>query len=203
MDGWITTIEAMNTGMLPTSPRLSPIALELLSASEPGLARLVITERGDAKVRARLAVMDPSKLIAGKVKDPALAQAVSSGLWLWLNELDEAHRIAEKLETPSGALWHAIMHRLEGDFANSKYWLARCEGHPALAAIGNNSSVVLNDLPADNRLLRLTGNGWNGAYFVDLAQQYRSLPDDEFARVLITLQRIEWRVLMEYCASLA
>lgn len=188
--------------MLPTSPRLSPAAYELLG-NPTHLGQLVIRAPGDRDAYARLSAMDPSALITGALKDPDMASAVASGLWLWLGHLDEAHRLAQKIETPTGAFWHAIMHRLEGDFSNSKYWLARCGEHPARQAIANNVALVLNDLPADKRLLRLTNGGWNAEYLVDLAQQYHQRMEDPFAGVVVTIQQIEWRVLIEYCASSA
>lgn len=189
--------------MLPTTARLSPTAYDVLKAYPGAIDRLVITSAAKPDAYARFAAVDEAQLITGGAKDLEMARAVASGIWLWLGQLDEAHRLAQKIETPTGAFWHAIMHRLEGDFSNSKYWLARCSDHPARQAIANNVSVVLNDLPADKRLLRLTNDGWNGSYLVDLAQQYHDRMEDPFARVVVTVQQIEWRVLIEYCASMA
>jgi hypothetical protein len=95
------------------------------------------------------------------------------------------------------------MHRRQDDFSNSKYWLAKCAQHPVLQAIGNQATVLLSDLPADDRLLRLTNAGWNAEYFVDLVEQHQHKTDADFAPILVVLQLLEWRVLTEYCASLA
>ena len=50
------------------------------------------------------------------------AHAVKSGLYLWNDCLKESHRISQKIESETGSFWHAIMHRREPDFSNSKYW---------------------------------------------------------------------------------
>ena len=49
------------------------------------------------------------------------------------------------------------------------FW--RMTGIGAVAPGYAANLVVLNDLPADKRLFRLTANGWNGNYLVDLAEQ--------------------------------
>ncbi len=46
------------------------------------------------------------------------------------------------------AFWHAIVHRREGDFSNSKYWYARCEGHAVLGVMAAQAAPVLNPMPA-------------------------------------------------------
>ena len=43
-------------------------------------------------------------------------------------EWDEAHRIAQSLEGNRHADWfHAILHKIEGDASNSRYWYSRTE----------------------------------------------------------------------------
>ena len=51
-----------------------------------------------------------------------MASCCLSGLWLLHNFIHEAHEICQDLPTPAGSHWHAIMHRIEGDFSNAKYW---------------------------------------------------------------------------------
>ena len=74
------------------------------------------------------------QLLTGPVKSQVYAEAMLAGLWLWNDGLEECHRIVQN--SPEGdagrtySFWHAIMHRREGDFSNSKYWYRRAAGHP-------------------------------------------------------------------------
>jgi hypothetical protein len=59
----------------------------------------------------------------GRAKDDVLAgvDAALAGDW------DRAHAIAQAHEGSAEADWlHAIVHKLEGDDSNSRYWYARC-----------------------------------------------------------------------------
>lgn len=53
-----------------------------------------------------------------------------AGLWLYVDDLDRSHAISQDLHSPEGSFWHAIMHRREGDFSNSKYWLRQAGATP-------------------------------------------------------------------------
>lgn len=51
-----------------------------------------------------------------------LVQAIDlalAGRW------DESHRIVQKIEGKSACWIHAVLHKIEGDEGNSKYWYAR------------------------------------------------------------------------------
>lgn len=189
--------------MLPTTPKLSATAYEILKINEEGYRDLVVHRQVNPLVRSRMSSIDASGLIAGQIRDPHMAQAVACSLWLWHDGIPEAHVIAQGLPTETGAFWHALVHRREGDFSNSHHWLAQCRTHPARQAIANQAALLMGELPSDNRLLRLTFDGWNADYFVDLVQQQHGHPDPNIAPVLVVLQLLEWRVLTEYCASLA
>jgi hypothetical protein len=189
--------------MTPTSPNLSDAFYEILDLNPGGYRSLVVRGSGHTAAYARILATDPSKLITTEPKDPQMLQALAASLYLYHDWLPESHTIAQGIDTPTGAFWHAIMHRREGDFSNSKYWYARCEDHPVLQAIANQAAVLLHDLPADNRLVQLTFNGWSPTRFVDLVELHHAHPEDPFTPVLITLQQLEWRVLTEYCAALA
>ena len=68
-----------------------------------------------AEFRASLASPQPPKISA-----PLLA--------LWHDargDWDAAHRIAQDIDTPTGAWIHAYLHRKEGDLGNAGYWYRR------------------------------------------------------------------------------
>ena len=55
-----------------------------------------------------------------KPLDEPLRNAVSLAL---AGEWDAAHRIVQKYEDDVTACWiHAVLHRIEGDAANARYW---------------------------------------------------------------------------------
>ena len=52
----------------------------------------------------------------------------STLLALWHDargDWDAAHKIAQDIDTPTGAWIHAYLHRKEGDLANAGYWYRR------------------------------------------------------------------------------
>ena len=137
-------------------------------------------------VRPRLQALTATSLFvpAGKF-DPNFANACLAGLWLWHDFLDEAHAISQEIDTPEGSWWHAIMHRREGDFWNSKYWFRRVESHPAFATLSD-------------RLVALGLPEWDPTAFVDQCE--RAVRDGgELEQACQRIQREEWRTLFEYC----
>ena len=44
---------------------------------------------------------------------------------VYIDDIHAAHVFAQNDESESGALWHGIIHRLEGDFSNARYWFRR------------------------------------------------------------------------------
>lgn len=187
----------------PTDP-LSPTARHLLKIEPNAYAALVVTGPGSVEAKDLLESTHPVQLLAsGLVERADEGDAMLAGLWLWHDWLDESHAIAQRLDGAGGSFWHAIMHRREGDFSNAKYWYARCEKHPVLPSLNVQASAILNPLPADKSLLRLTCNGWNAAAFVDFVAQLHDQPSDPRHGVAVALQRLEWRVLFDHCTRRA
>lgn len=127
------------------------------------------------------------------------ASALIAGLWLWHDFLEESHRISQAISSETGSFWHAIMHRREGDFSNSKYWYRKCQNHPTYAAIAAGAQGVINPYPADKSLFRLTASGWDPQALVDLVEQVHDRPSDPRYRAAVALQQLEWRTLFDYC----
>src|SRR5689334_18276195 len=112
----------MISGMQDPTDNLAPLARAILKRDAATAYTKLVVEgnAGNAGALPDLQKADPRALCAKFVANLGEAQGMLAGLWLWHDYLDESHRICQALETETGALWHAIMHRREGDFSNSK-----------------------------------------------------------------------------------
>jgi hypothetical protein len=164
---------------------------------------LVPRAAGATEAADVLHAVSPADLLDVPVKSSDDAACVLSGLWLWHDYLDESHTLSQQVETPTGSFWHAIMHRREGDFGNSKYWYAKCRVHPVLESIAAQANLVIARADADKALLRLTMSGWNGPAFVDYVQSVHESPSDPRYAIAIALQQLEWRTLFDHCVRQA
>jgi len=41
------------------------------------------------------------------------------------NKWDAAHKIVQEIRTPNAQWIHAVLHKIEGDESNSRYWYSR------------------------------------------------------------------------------
>jgi hypothetical protein len=180
--------------------RLSQVARNVLKVNVAGAyTQLVISGDGNDEARPPLEMLSPDRLLSSPVKNLDEAAAALAGLWLWHDWLDESHKLAQSLQTASGSMWHAIMHRREGDFSNSKYWYARCRNHPVLPRLVAQANEVINPYPADKLALRITANGWNPDALVDLVEAVHERPNDQRHPLAVALQQLEWRMLFDEC----
>ncbi|GBF74075.1 hypothetical protein PA598K_02406 [Paenibacillus sp. 598K] len=139
--------------------------------------------------------------------------SIQAGLHLWNDSLDRSHTLSQDLEHPTGSYWHGIMHRMEGDFSNSKYWMRQAGEHPAMLELHRESQQWLREHGqleslAESEALRILfalrdGEAWDPYRFVDAVErlQYDSQPDDQVRQALEQLQYIEMRCLLRYCLA--
>jgi len=187
---------------------LSDAAMEILrSGADQAYARLVVVRApsgaASGAIRGTLAGLTPTTVLRAPATSHDDAHALIAGLWLWHDFLEESHNISQGIPSPTGRFWHAIMHRREGDFSNAKYWYAKCANHPVLPSLNARASAILNPLPAEKALLRLTANGWNTNAFVDFVEQLHDRPNDPHYRLAVALQRLEWQALFDHCTRAA
>jgi hypothetical protein len=183
---------------------LSPLAHRLLKINATdAYARLVVHGHGDDDARAALEMLTPDQLLSVPVTRAPDARAMLAGLWLWHDWLDQSHTISQSLHDANGSFWHAIMHRREGDFSNSKYWYDKVGRHTMLSVIGVAVASAIDSLPADKSLVRLLAGGWSPHAFVDLVEDVSRQADDPRLPVVMAVQRIEWRILFDHCTRQA
>jgi hypothetical protein len=183
---------------------LSANAREALKANaQHAYARLVPTSPGSSETHGLLETLAPDQLLNRFTASRDDGKAMLAGLWLWHDFLEESHRLSQEVQTPTGSYWHAIMHRREGDFSNSKYWLARVGDHPIDATLAIRADDVIRHHPADKSIFRLTSSGWNAGAFVDLVERVHDSPADPRYAVAVALQQLEWRLLFDFSTRAA
>jgi hypothetical protein len=147
--------------------------------------------------------VSPPNLIDGPIVSASDASAVMSALWLRHDWLEQSHTISQGIDSPTGSFWHAIMHRREGDFSNSKYWYNRVGEHPTYKTLSVRAAEVVNPFPADKSVYRLIAHGWNPSAFVDLVQQVHRDESNPRHRLCVALQELEWQTLFQHCTRAA
>lgn len=117
-----------------------------------------------------------TELIEQVIRDPALAKRpeLIAGLWLYVDDLERSHTVCQAIEDATGAYWHGIMHRREGDYPNSRHWMNRAASHP----------------------LRQSRPDLDPDAFVDQVAAAKGQGD----AALVSRQREEWKALFEWCA---
>jgi hypothetical protein len=127
-------------------------------------------------------------LLGGNPKETKLVENICSnpiisgrfdliaGLWLYVDDLKRSHTVSQGIEDETGAYWHGIMHRREGDFWNSHYWITRAAAHP---------------------LIQLHP-GLDPGSLIDQVQACRGQNN----AIVVERQREEWKMLFEWCANL-
>jgi hypothetical protein len=119
-----------------------------------------------------------------------------AGLWLYFSCFEEAHGVAQDLETPEGSFWHGILHRQEPDAANAAYWFRRVGQHPVFPALRAAAEEVVSAHPDSFRVQ----DTWNPVAFINFCEAAREEPGSEAEKVAMEIQNAEWQILFDYCA---
>src|ERR1051326_2134620 len=147
---------------------MNPAVQKLLSGVElpefgPGPRKGVLSEREvDAVIQSAL---------AGREMSPTSRELVRALVLLWHDHLNASHTISQGIENADGSFVHAIMHRREPDFWNSKYWWRRVGSHPAFPGIAARVGALLRERGAGELAKKLLPGGkWDPCAFVDACE---------------------------------
>jgi hypothetical protein len=85
--------------------------------------------------------------VRSRTTPPASAAALARALWHdAVGDWDEAHRLAQDVESPDGAWVHAYLHRKEGDVGNAGYWYRRAGKPPASGSLDDEWRAIATAL---------------------------------------------------------
>ena len=137
------------------------------------------------------------------------ALAVKSGLYLCNENLDKSHTLSQQITNATGSYWHGIMHRMEGDYWNSKYWFNRVGRHPVFDGLHAEVRLLLEERlsnapvghPRLAAMLRrlAESRSWEPELFIDCVElQVGTARDRQAEPILKAIQRLELAALLEY-----
>jgi hypothetical protein len=139
-----------------------------LSAKEPA---------PDQRLIERIAAVGDHE-IAGA--DGPEAKSVRSLLFLAAGGLDQAHQIVQGMSTSEGAYIHGMVHRIDDDFDNARYWFRRAGVHPAAPEIYRRAAARSGAVAS--RPI------WDPFLVTDLLEKSRTAGVTEELRAILTIE---------------
>jgi hypothetical protein len=108
------------------------------------------------------------------------ASCIRSLLFLAAGGMTQAHRIVQEMSTTDAAYIHGVIHRVDDDFDNARYWFRGARLHPAAAEMYRRaaaSSPTMARCP-----------GWDPILVTDLLEKSRTSGVSEELRTLLTIE---------------
>jgi hypothetical protein len=118
-------------------------------------------------------------------------EAALAGLFLYFSCWEDAHGVAQNVQSTEGSYWHAIVHRQEPDAWNSGYWFRQVRRHPIFPALRAAAAGIGVEF----------GKEWDPIAFIGFCEQARCQAGSDTERQALEVQRAEWQLLFDYCAS--
>jgi hypothetical protein len=134
-----------------------------------------------------------TKTARGLFPQSRAPEAALSGLWLYFSCFEESHNISQDIASPEGSFWHGILHRQEPDPGNAAYWFRRVGKHPTFPA--------LRGWVEEAGIKMTLKDEWDPFAFIDFCEEARSRPGSDQEKTAREIQRTEWQLLFDYCAS--
>jgi len=151
-------------------------------------------------VQSAATLRDAVRDLAQEIPLPErLRQLILALVLLWHDRLEAAHQIVQEIPDADGSFVHAMMHRREPDYWNSKYWWRRVGDHPVFVPLGERAAAELAESVPELAVRLAPNNVWNPVAFVDECQQLASCnPDDSAVEQARKLQALEFNALLEH-----
>lgn len=206
---WDFVLRSIRNGSVPMTLRVSEAvgesaALPQLHGELPELAPTRPSKRLNW-LREHLQSLPIEKLIEPPTA-PIERIALQAGLFQLHDYLDESHQCSQQIEHEgrdrNGDYWHAIMHRREPDYSNSKYWFRSVGNHPIFPRLAKLAAAALTEASVTEATRWLDRIGlparWCPFEFVDLCQRVERSPQSPLAMAARRIQRAEQLLLFAH-----
>ena len=127
---------------------------------------------------------------------------ITAMLWLRIGVIDPPHEIVQSETTPLASYLHGVVHRLEGDYWNSKYWFRQVRDSQLLQSLSHSMEEKLREsnlfsFAADLKIMQ--GSSFVPSEFVSTCEQQsqQTMQDVEIAASLEHLGWAEWASLWD------
>ena len=101
-------------------------------------------------------------------------------LLLAAGDLDQAHRMVQEISTADAAYIHGVIHRIDDDFNNARYWFRRAGMHPAGADMYRRAAVCS---PTVARC-----STWDPIQVTDMVETSRTAGVSDELRAILTIE---------------
>jgi hypothetical protein len=123
------------------------------------------------------------------IRAAKIPDLLRAGLFFYFNCWNDAHEIAQNIETADGSYWHALVHRQEPDASNAGYWFRRVGSHAIFPPL--RESAFANGINF--------GLKWDPLKFVEYCGKATKGSEEE--RKAQQVQLVEWQLLFDHCAE--
>ncbi len=173
-------------------------SLPKLAPKEPGRSRRWLRDVIDS--------VDSKRWGSGSISHTELT-AIKAGLLQIHDFLDASHQHSQSIEHEGqyrdGDYWHAIMHRREPDYGNSKYWFRNVGEHPIFPQLAERAQSIGSHYSATDVTDSFSKGDWDPFAFVDFCQHCARTGDAKAIRIAEEVQWTEMQLLLEhsYCRT--
>ncbi len=130
---------------------------------------------------------------------------ITAMLWLRIGIIDPPHEIVQAETTPLASYLHGVVHRLEGDYWNSKYWFRQVRDSRVLQSLSHSMEGKLKEanlFSFATSFKIIQGSTFVPSEFVSACEQqchpcHQAMPDSESAASLELIGWAEWASLWE------
>lgn len=131
---------------------------------------------------------------------------ITAMLWLRIGIIGKPHEIVQDGRTPIASYLHGIVHRIEGDFWNSKYWFRQVGDIRQLGSLSKFMERRLKDESLSSTAASLKimqGHVFVPVELVSACEKLcqQSHPNPEDAETLERIGWIEWEALWDMICS--